>query len=259
MRKKSCYFPCITHLIDQSTDVAVIFEFYQLYVFETIPNPNGTKNDCTGVDALQLLILSCVAFIFYRIITCIWIYNITRSVFHTILQFLDLKIYHALYINFISEYNDGSPNTAQKYIQILEASLEAFPQVVIQLYFFIQVKMDIAKYWIVFASLIMSLYNVSSKMTTEDKIYFIKSWQKAYVGFCVINIRYLFRYVIRVCDVCQRIILILLLWIGMGGFYCALYIIFEMTFLLILSVMTNEYVNYILYLHIKHQLKSEIS
>ena len=241
LKKKSCYFPCITHLVDQSTDIAVIFEFYQLYVFESIPNPNGTKNDCSGVDALQLLILSCIAFVFYRIISCIWIYNIARSPFHTLLQFFDLKIYHALYINFISEYNDGTPNTAQKYIQILEASLEAFPQVVIQLYFFVQVKMDIEKYWIVFASLIMSLYNVASKMASEDGIYFIKSWQNMFVGK-YLNSRYLFRYIVRLCDVFQRIMLILLLWIGIGGFYCAIYIIFEMIVLWILSLVAKEYV-----------------
>ena len=94
--------------------IAVIFEFYRLYVFENIPNPNGTTNDCSGVDAQTLLILSCIAFLFYRIISCIWIYNISHSKFHTLLQFFDLKIYHALYINFISDYNDGTPNTAQK-------------------------------------------------------------------------------------------------------------------------------------------------
>ena len=242
MRKKRCYFPCITHLIDQSTDIAVIFEFYQLYVFENIPNSNGTKNDCSGVNAEQLLILSCIAFMFYRFISCVWIYNITRSIFHTLLQFFDLKIYHALYINFISEYNDGNPNTAQKYIQILEASLEAFPQVIIQLYFFIQVKMDIEKYWIVFASLIMSLYNVSNKMASEDRIYFIQSWQNVFVGYCKINVLYLFRYIVRICDIFQRILLILLLWIGIGGFYCALYIIVEMVGLSILSFFTKEYV-----------------
>ena len=242
MRKKSCYFPCVTHLVDQATDFAVIFEFYQLYVFESIPNPNGTKNDCSGVDAHQLLILSCIAFMFYRIISCIWILNITRSLFHTLLQFFDLKIYHALYINFISEYNDGTPNAAQKYIQILEASLEAFPQVVIQLYFFIQVKMDIGKYWVIFASLIISLYNVSNKMAGEDKIYFIKSWQNVFVGHYKMNFRYLFRYIVRVCDVFQRIMLILLLWIGIGGFYCALYIVFEMFILSCLSFATKEYV-----------------
>ena len=242
MKKKSCYFPCITHLVDQATDFAVIFEFYQLYVFENIPNSNGTTNDCSGVNAEQLLILSCIAFLFYRIISCIWIYNITRSKFHTILQFFDLKIYHALYINFISEYNDGYPNTAQIYIQILEASLEAFPQVVIQLYFFIQVEMDIGKYWVIFASLIMSLYNVASKMASEDRVYFVKSWQSVFVGKCMINIRYLFRYIIRLCDVFQRIILILMLWVGIGGFYCALYIIFEIIVLSILSFLTKEYV-----------------
>ena len=232
----------MTHLIDQATDIAVILEFYQLYVFENTTNPNGTKNDCGGVNAQQLFILTCIAFVFYRIISCIWIYNITRSLFHTLLQFFDLKIYHALYVNFISEYNDGTPNTAQKYIQILEASLEAFPQAVIQLYFFFQVKMDIKQYWIVFASLIMSLYNVSSKMTGEDKIYFIKPWQNILIEAYMINIRYVLRFFIRLCDVFQRILLILLLWIGMGGFYCSFYIAFELMVLSFLSFVTEEYV-----------------
>ena len=240
-KKKACYLPCITHLIDQATDIGVILEFYQLYVFENIKNPNGTRNDCSGVDARQLLILSCVAFLFYRIISCIWIYNITRSLFHTILQFFDLKIYHALYINFISEYNSGTPNTAQRYIQILEASLEAFPQAVIQFYFFIQVGMDIEKHWIVFASLVMSLYNVSSKMVSEDTLYFIKEWKNTFVGQCL-SIFYLYRFWLRLTDVFQRISLILLIWIGIGGFYCAAYILFEIFILSIIGIATKEYV-----------------
>ena len=240
--KKSCYFPCITHLIDQATDIAVIFEFYQLYVFESIPNPNGTRNDCSGVNSGELLVLSCIAFVFYRIISCIWVYNITHSMSHTFLQFLDLKIYHALYINFVSDHNDGRPNTAQKYIQILEASLEAFPQVVIQLYFFIQVQLNINQYWVVFASLVMSLY-VSSKMASEDRIYFSTNWQNVCLNKCI-NIRYLCRYIFRFCDVFQRIMLILLIWIGIGGFYCTLYILFEIIMLAILSFITKEYVVY---------------
>ena len=240
-KKKSCYLPCVTHLIDQATDIAVIFEFYELYQFENIPNPNGTKNDCSGVDGAQLLLLSCFALIFYRVVSCIWIYRITKSLFHTSLQFLDLKIYQALYINFISQHNDGKPNTAQKYLQILEASLEAFPQVVIQLYFFIQVQMDIKQYWIVFASLIMSLYNVSSKMASEDTIYFIDAW-KNFTHANRVNIRFLFRFIVRLFDVFHRIFLILLLWIGIDGLYCAAYIFFEIGILSIISFCTKEYV-----------------
>lgn len=241
-KKKQCYLPCATHLIDQATDIAVIFEFYQLYQFENIPNPNDTINDCANVDGLSLLILSIISFIFYRIISSIWIYNITQSKFHTFLQLLDVKIYHALYINFTSDVNKGKPNAAQTYIQFLEACLESFPQVVIQLYFFIKVQLNISQYWVIFASLIISLYNVSTKINGEDTIHFDDEFQKMSHDDFWLNPFYVFRLTFRIFDVLQRVFSILVIWIHMGGFYCSAYIIMELFILSLIGFFTQEYV-----------------
>ena len=115
--KKRCYFGSITHIIDQATDIAVIYEFYLIYDFES----SSKENNCPNINGLSLFVLSLGSFLLYRIISSIWVFFITKSLFHTLLQLLDLKLYHAMYINFAADKVE--PNSPQRYIHILEASL----------------------------------------------------------------------------------------------------------------------------------------
>ena len=242
---KRCYFPCATHIIDQATDIAVIYEFWQIFRYEN--RNNGNEMDCKGINGDYLFILSLCSFFLYRIVSSIWVYISSRSLFHTLLQFFDLKIFHALYINFISNHSKG-PNSAQKDIQVLEASWESFPQITIQLVYFIKLNLIISNNFLVFISLIFSIYNVSTKMISEDSIYFIQEWQNArlkckYDGYgCCINGGYITRFLIRLLDVTQRVLLILLIWIILGGKYALIYVGWEAGILIIAAVLTQKYV-----------------
>ena len=229
--KKRCYLPSITHIIDQTTDIAVIIEFGKIYIYEKENNI-----DCPLINGLYLFSMSLFMFLLYRFVSAAWVYNETKSIFDTLLQLLDLKLYHALYINFL--INKDVPSNPQRYLQILEASLESFPQTIIQLYYLIKIGSDFTSDPLITISLIFSIINISSKMISEDKVFFDKSWHT--IEFKLkpfhINFRYILRYALRFIDLCYRLVLTLLLWIIVGGCAVSIYIGFETISLILLAM-----------------------
>ena len=172
--KLKCYFQLITHIIDQVTDIAVIVQFGQISYFELQHNFN-----CPYINGTYLFILSLFVFLFYRFISAIWIFRLTgHSYYQALTQFLfDMKLMDAIRVNYVN--NRKEPSSPQRYIQVLEATIESFPQCAIQLYYFVKVRdsSNQSEYnsltstdIIVIISLIMSIINVTSKMVNEDKI-----------------------------------------------------------------------------------------
>ena len=259
--KKRCYFPFITHIVDQATDIAVIIKFYQIYKFES-----ENEYNCPKINGAYLFWLSVASFSVYRIISCIWIYNITDGKkLDTLSQLFDLKLYHALYINFV--LNKESPSNPQRYLQILEAALESFPQCVIQLYYLVKVGFNNfqndknSSDEIIVTSLIFSILNVSSKMISEDKAFFPKEWHS--LNFrrgsdenqqCV-NVLYLLRVLLRLLDIVHRLLLILLTWVILGGPIVFAYLCFEFVSLLTIGVKLKQYVHRIVNVTKKQHLK----
>ena len=129
--RKSCLFPLFTHLFDQMTDIGVIAKFYILY-----ENENKHQTNCQRFNPLFLFIASIFSFSFYRIVSAVLIYKQTKKWYRFWLQMFDLEIYRALRINYKLKINQ--PTNPQRWIQSLEAMLEAFPQTMIQLYFCIR-------------------------------------------------------------------------------------------------------------------------
>ena len=248
--KKSCYFPLATHIIDQATDIAIIIEFYLIHKAEIDKNA-----DCTGINGLSLFILSLIAFCFYRIISSIWVYTITHGnykikLFHVTLQMLDLKMYHALYINFVA--NKQKPNTIQKYLQLMEACLESFPQIIIQLFYFIKLNFTFSGNYLLLVSLIFSIYSVSTKITSEDQAYFVEKckdsnfkcvWHKCKIR---LNKYFVLRFIVRLMDVICRVTFLLSVWIYFGGIVAALYVGLQCILLAAGSIVMKKYVLYLL-------------
>ena len=242
LARKRCYLPVITHTIDQATDIGVIIQFYQIYKYE-----NDNNVDCNRINGGYLFFNSIFAFSFYRIISSIWIYNLTGGkIIDTILQIFDLKLYHALYINF--EQNNIEPNSPQRYLMLLESTLESFPQCVIQLYYFIRVGKSglTSENIIVIISLITSILNVSSKMISEDRIYFVDRWRRSEFKLSPfhINYRYVIRFIVRLIDFINRLIFILLIWIILGGMMLYIYLIFDVIFLVGICIVCKRLVLY---------------
>lgn len=162
------------------------------------------------------------------------------------LQFFDLKLYHALYINF--RLNRKNPSNPQRYLNILEASLESFPQCLIQLYYFVTVGINNSDNngdnSLIFLSLFFSILNVSSKMISEDKVFFAESWREARFGLkpLYLNWRYVCRFFIRVFDFIHRLLFTLLFWLIIGGTYLFFNISVEMIALILIAMKTKRYV-----------------
>ena len=111
--KKSCYFPFLTHIFDQATDIGVIVEFY--YLWQKEEKHGGDV--CSGVSGFFMFFLSIAAFFLYRIVSSVLIFNRTKSLFRAILQFFDLLLFHSLYINYLQKTK--TPSSPQKWIQFL--------------------------------------------------------------------------------------------------------------------------------------------
>ena len=241
--KKRCYFPFVTQIIDQTTDIAVMIQFYQIYTFEAEHN-----YDCKGINGGYLFWSSVATFCVYRIVSCIWVYTVTDGKkLDTFLQLFDLKLYHALYINF--RLHKDKPCNPQRFLQMLEATLESFPQCVIQMYYLIRIgsfpsfKPNFANN-LIMVSFIMSIFNISTKTIEEDKVYFLESWRSLEFNkhpFHV-NWKYVLRFIWRVFDISLRLVSILLVWLIFGGMVTAIYISFESFILMSLSLKTKRYV-----------------
>ena len=93
-KKKRCYLPMVTHIIDQVTDIGVICEFGLLSLKETENNYTDNNNSysydyCGGVNTFYLFIASLVSFWGYRIVTCFIIEKETNSILRLLLQLFD--------------------------------------------------------------------------------------------------------------------------------------------------------------------------
>ena len=108
--KSGMIFPGITHFADTASDIGVLFEFY------------FHDDDSSDIDYDNLFYVTLLVLFLYRFLSCLIIYNFSRSICDALLQFFDLYILKAIRLNIKLDYDIASP--VQKYIQYLEALLE---------------------------------------------------------------------------------------------------------------------------------------
>ena len=238
---KKCYAATITHFIDQVTDIAVIIEFYNLWQLEL---KNGSDY-CPVINGRYLFIASICSLLLYRIVAAISIFRQTRQWHRILIQFFDLELFRALYVNYISRSDD--PCNPQRWIQSLEAILEASPQALIQLFYLIKTRTigsDASN--VVYFSLGWSLWSIASKAISEDKIAFKEQFQKSSVKckqlpsyFCLRK-GYLTRWVFRIIDVLYRVSVLILIWLILGGFILICVVVIEFVVLAYFCRRTDE-------------------
>lgn len=140
---------------------------------------------------------------------------------------------------------------------------------VIQLYYFVIVQsysdksLTSGSNATILISLIFSIYNVSSKMISEDRVFFDQEWRNweitpfeneynctcccccqnshRQVRLCF-NPRYLARFLLRILDFAYRVSLILLFWLMVGGFGLTIYLSFEWIALIIIAIKAKRFV-----------------
>ena len=128
--KRGIYGQIIVHLYDTATDVGVLVEWYRL-AYDTV--------DYESIDMVLMFWISLCLQLFYRValslIAAIATWNVNykwemAAFTDCCLGFWDLYIIKTVYRSL--KCDEDEPNAKQKAIQLLEAILEALPQVCIQ-------------------------------------------------------------------------------------------------------------------------------
>ena len=249
-QKKKCFHPIIANMFDQASDIGVIFGLYHLIVEE-----QRDKNTCVNVNPFYLLILSLTFFLFYRIVSGIAVFVGTKNIWYSFGQFLfEFMLYRAVWVNYILECDE--PCSPQRWLQNMESMLEAFPQLIIQMYFLVQTQDESksdsnnnnnnnnngSQFFIIF-SIIFSMISMTNKVVSEDKPLFNSEWQhpgwKCKLRF-IKNEKYLFRLFFRIFDISSRITIIVLVWSVFGGQIIFIAGGIEFTLLFIIAIISKE-------------------
>lgn len=160
--RKAITVPLFIHIIDQATDIGVIFHFFLLW---------NDKVDCSDVSIYPffMFIASCASFVGYRVISFGIIFSRTNSTARACSQMFDLLIYFGIDLNF--EYNQNKLSNPQIFIFILESIIESFPMALIQLYFIIETGFSINNLLIIISFVFSILSLTSSLMIQHNKEY----------------------------------------------------------------------------------------
>eukprot|EP01083_Nonionella_stella_P245138 852443_1 len=207
--RKSVYLPLVSHLADTVTDFASVVEFGIVA---------ATSNDC-GVDVWKLFILSIGCMVLYRAVSAYKMYQITGSWRRTSLQALDMELYHILY--FSHKWNLKNSSSPQRMLAVLESTLEAAPQAVIQMvYLLFTGNMS----GVVVASTVFSFINLTSAIVSDD----VKMCGLRFPSSCQAVVsedgrQFISLYVFRVLDVPSKLLFYAFAWYlvhDYGGYVC---------------------------------------
>eukprot|EP01083_Nonionella_stella_P275232 934663_1 len=204
-RQKKVYGHIIPHFFDQATDLGVIFEYYKL------------RNDDINIDTMNLFVISICVLVFHRIISSAAIYHLTKKPIYMVYQLFDLLMVKCIWTNY--KLGSDEPSNSQRYLQIMEATFESAPQILISTAFLVKSSISSANNPIIIISLITSFWSVSARVSGDDKLMFKDEWKSLECSsrFPFVNCRYIIRVLWRFLEISSRIILLCLMWIDLGG------------------------------------------
>eukprot|EP01083_Nonionella_stella_P180127 641505_1 len=230
--KKSVYLSLIPHLFDQGTDFGVIWQYYVLW---------QTSQRNAHINYEAFFYCSIAVIIVHKLISCSVVYTLTQSICDVVLQIFDLMMVKAIYASYKSPTND--PGNSQKLLQILEGTIESAPQIFISLVFLIKSdRFD----WIVFISLLISFWTLTSRVIAEDKGTVDRRFKEPEWNFkhmCeapIVNKNYLLRVLFRYTEIMNRITLFALFWVSLGGVAVGMILGMELLWVLFISVRSKE-------------------
>eukprot|EP01084_Bolivina_argentea_P053397 98010_1 len=256
--KRSCYYPVIAHIFDQASDYMVVVEFYFLWQEEV-----AHGNDfCNGLDMRAMFVASVLILLLYRMITCIFIYQYTKSLLKVLLQFIDLEFVVVIMLNWKRDRNN--PNAVQRWIQSMEAIFESAPQALLQFMFLLktgQFQVNSSS-WIVLFSFVFSMISLTSRIVTDEKYLFIQHAQSSNFnkkkccvlkgknavvsdlreekGYCCfMSLSFFIRVLYRLLDVSCHMFIYALFWLLMGAVPLFLLLCIDMMITLVLLLKYN--------------------
>ena len=141
------------------------------------------------MNVTHLFYASLFVFLFYRILSSILIFRLSRGdIFLSILQLFDISFIVTLKINY--QFPNVMSCSPHRYIANLEAMFEAYPQCLIQLYFLISYnieqsssntstdnRLSINQFNSLTVSILLSLISILSSKWTQDKELVFYPWQ----------------------------------------------------------------------------------
>ena len=127
---------------------------------------------------------------------------------------------------------------------------EAFPQLIIQMYYTIHAgELE----WFVMVSIAFSMLSIVNKAVSEDKALFYDDfWDNAewsYKRFPCVNPLYLTRLLFRIFDISHRVLTIVITWYELGGLTLFIIVMIESVALFLIVFKTREFsLNFLCYL-----------
>eukprot|EP01083_Nonionella_stella_P070868 189892_1 len=215
-KKKKVYFSILPHIFDQATDVGVILQ-YHWYM----------KNDPhmqSNINIKYWFYLSISILCIHRIVSCLAVWMNTRNLCNVLLQSLDLLIMRCIWTNYT--LNTTERSTLQRLLEIIEATFESMPQLVLSMVFLLQTQQFDT---IITLSVIISMWSLTSRVVSDDKALVNEDWQHLGVG-------YLTRVSLRFLEISSRVSLYALLWARLGGLVTFIIVAFESLFLVTICI-----------------------
>ena len=198
---------------------------------------------CQGdnINTLYLFSLSLFFFLFYRITSAIMVYIGTKNIGYSMGQFLfEHMLYRSIYVNY--RLKCESPSSPQRWIQSMESMLEAFPQLILQMYYTIKIgELE----WFVMISVVFSMLSMVNKAVSEDKaLFWLKDWHDAKwtcKRFPCVNQLYLTRLLFRIFGISNRVLVIVYVWYEFGGLTLFIVAVIEFFILFLIVFKTKEF------------------
>eukprot|EP01084_Bolivina_argentea_P118485 210216_1 len=139
-QKKNTYLIIIPYFFDQATDFGLVYKYY-----------------C--VQNKYFFIMSITVIIAYRIISCCAVYKLTKNKLFVVWQMMEVLLIRSVWTNY--QLHSEEPSNCQRYLQILEATFETAPQVVISTTFLLKTS-NVEISYMVILSLIASFWTLTS-------------------------------------------------------------------------------------------------
>eukprot|EP01084_Bolivina_argentea_P265811 450687_1 len=233
-QKNQIYIALIPHIMDQATDLGVILEYYRKWQqYDHVTNHKV-------VNPMWLLFISIFIVLFQRIISTATMYLMTYSITDAALQFVDLLMVKAIWVNYSCGLNE--PGNPQRFIALLEGVFESFPQAILSMGYILKSNLEGQSVSaIVVFSTVFSIWSLSSKVASDDKLIFKEDNRPHY---CCIAAFW------RLPEIFSRVCFCVFIWILAGGIALIIILSVELLVLFYISISakTLETMKNIMYL-----------
>eukprot|EP01083_Nonionella_stella_P064183 167058_1 len=169
-KMKSIYLSALVHIYDVCTDVGIIVQWMGDAIDE---RNNPDEHNVRGIDMMALFISSVVAFFLYRFVSAGFVYEFTGKWKRACIQFLDLEIYHAIYIT--HKLGREEAGNLQRWLQKFEAIFESAAQSLLQIVYIIKTG---DRGWLIMSSIALSFFSVAARFTADDRIFFVEDAER---------------------------------------------------------------------------------